>query len=102
MKTNHTPTPWRQINGAIFDTIPWQQDQTRHSIPALFIPSPQQQHLETNKANAEFVIHAVNSHEALLEALKKYGRHSLNCYKAGSECQCGLGPILSQAEGGTK
>lgn len=62
-QTQHTPTPWRQINGAIFDTIPWNKDQTRHTVPALFIPSPQQQSTEQNIANAAFVVRACNEYE---------------------------------------
>lgn len=68
-EVKHTPTPWRQINGAIFDTIMWAKDQTRNTVPALFIPSPQQQSPEQNIANAAFIVKAVNAYDSHKEKM---------------------------------
>lgn len=97
-EVKHTPTPWRQINGAIFDTTPWRLDQRRNTVPALFIPSPQQQDNEINKGNAAFIVRAVNSHEALLDAVKS----GLLALESGAEPQYikdKMRKAIAQAEG---
>ncbi len=44
------------------------------------------------------LLNRINNFDELLEALKKYGRHSFNCYRSAGECVCELGEIIKKAE----
>lgn len=80
----HTPTPWRSINGAIFDTA----YSSNHIRKALAIcgdinAADKESENEKAKANAEFIVRAVNSHEALLLAAKDALEVVANWYDNG-------------------
>ncbi len=65
MNTQHTPTPWYIHNGTIRgdsgDVIA--ETKMDHCKPG-------QDHTEENAANAALIVKAVNSHGALVEALR--------------------------------
>lgn len=58
MHTKHTPTPWRVSYRATTD------GNISYRIVGVTLDS-------LSKENAEFIVRAVNSHEALLDAVKK-------------------------------
>ena len=60
MTTQRTPTPWRYISGAIEGDRP---NSLYNKIMTVPIPFD-----GVERANMEFLIRAVNSHDALLEA----------------------------------
>ena len=62
MTTQHTPTPWHYANGTITGDRP---NSLYNRIMTIPIPFD-----NVDRANLEFLIRAVNSHEALLEAAK--------------------------------
>lgn len=47
--------------------------------------------------NARRIVHCVNNHDALLEALRRYGEHEPGCMK-GDACNCGLEQALQAAK----
>lgn len=57
-----TPTPWRSINGAIFDTA----FTTNHIRKAIAVCG-EKESTEESKANASFIVRAVNEYEKLLK-----------------------------------
>ena len=64
--TTHTPTPW-DVNGEFIDPPPpyWDENgESHHSIAQAFGPN--------YKANAEFIVRAVNAHDDLLAACKLF------------------------------
>lgn len=67
MKTQtqqHTPTPWKVMHNEI--GLEWNIEAGNELI-AVLVPKNQR-----NLDNAAFIVRAVNSHEALLAALKRY------------------------------
>lgn len=64
-KPQHTPTPWRLLAGT--ESIAVWSDKTGRYI---MIPSPQTRDHDEQIANAAFIVRAVNSHDAMLAALK--------------------------------
>lgn len=65
MTQKHTPTPWitQQIENHI-------QIMRGHEYGYTGIGQTYHTDLETNKANAAFIVRACNSHDALVEALE--------------------------------
>lgn len=57
-----------------------------------------------NEDEADYIVQAINSHKKLVDALKKYGRHStpeICCeasIKEGGRCICGLEQALKEAD----
>jgi hypothetical protein len=49
------------------------------------------------KANADYIVQALNGHEKLLAALKRYGDHEPGCVK-GDACNCGFEQALKESE----
>ena len=111
-KPNHTPTPWEIValaksknsrfpkNGELGDFLIRQMKEAPGGI-AITIGGLG----KTEEANAEFIVRAVNSHEALLETLKKLRLcvHKPGCYCAGyDDCECLpdiIDDAIAQAEG---
>ncbi len=62
-EASHTPTPWNNDGRVIFQN-------TTNGLTKLRITEIQG-HEDEAKADAEFIVRAVNSHEALLEVAKK-------------------------------
>ena len=94
----HTPTPWTMMDFDHGTAIIYDKEQTV-VIPKL-----------TNKANAAFIVRAVNAHEEMLSALKemrtRYARlEGLYAEKAGITYDCPNGTIklanraIAKAEG---
>ena len=73
MSTKHTPTPWRTRSGkeAPDDLIVF--DKNGYSICDC-APGTPEMRWETGIANAAFIVLAVNSHAALVEALRSCAR----------------------------
>lgn len=70
--TGHTPGPWHLLGtaGIAADTDPgW------GSLATVWGKGPE------SEANAKFIVRAVNSHEALLEALEEVSTHLLAAQK---------------------
>jgi hypothetical protein len=62
LKQTHTPTPWSQEGLSIF---------VAGKVIIATCPTPQKTGVFDCSANAEFIVRAVNSHDALLSALKQ-------------------------------
>jgi len=69
-KQNHTPTPWKELAGmnsgldsGIFSIREWDEKYRGEE--------DSEQAIAESEANAAFIVRAVNSHEALLSALKR-------------------------------
>ena len=46
-----------------------------------------------NDKSSAYIVHVINSHKKLVEALKKYGEHEPGCIK-GDACNCGFEQAL--------
>lgn len=67
---NHTPTPW-EVNGALivkdcYGKVIADTDVAMDHPPKRYVPTEEQ------KANAAFIVRAVNAHDELLELVKQY------------------------------
>ena len=77
--TKHTPTPWTEfiVNSNFNAGIC-----TKGGKPVAMVCHQDSE--EEANANVEFIVHAVNSHDALLDALKGIVRSvSMNCQEHG-------------------
>jgi mevalonate kinase len=64
--SEHTPTPWKVFGGLITDS-------DHRAVAALYNKDDQGEAVRshaTNEANAEFIVRAVNSHDALVDTLR--------------------------------
>ena len=55
------------------------------------------------KEDADYIAQAINSHEKLAKALRRYGHHDSPCagildLNDDAECTCGFGQVLKKAE----
>ena len=48
---------------------------------------------QSTKEQADYIVHVINSHKKLVEALEKYGDHEPGCIK-GDACNCGFEQAL--------
>lgn len=72
-KPTHTPTPWKIVNRSLTDPLDLSGrtiKDGRNRILAHLYPTPSGLGLEEQKANAAFIVRAVNAHEKLVEALR--------------------------------
>jgi hypothetical protein len=73
-ETKHTPIPWYLQN---------ESDDYTHIVRGpkrIFVVQCSQ--TETGKANAEFIVLAVNAHEALVEACRKSLKNGCSCHSS--------------------
>ena len=94
MKTNdkHTPTPWElHQDEDLKSWFIWAKGNMAASLP--------RRTDGVDKANAEFIVRAVNSHEALLNKLK-HAQARLFVHEGNSELYDEIGKAIAQAEGG--
>lgn len=98
MKTEtekHTPTPWQTANE--YDTTEYQSIADSLGFRIVRCLKSTIKQTEPARANAEFIVRAVNNHEALLE----YARHKENCEALTSHreenCNCGFSEIFKAA-----
>lgn len=84
VKTKHTPTPWT-LNGQSIE------ERKTPSCAIAYVYDESDDSLYTNgKSNAEFIVRAVNSHEALLKFAKIH-------HEVCEECE-GTGKIYNNAD----
>lgn len=73
MSTNHTPTPWHLTdNGSFFEiVVPWNDrpDYVSHYCPTVCQVMYEGNDGVNGKADAAFIVKAVNAHELLVNAL---------------------------------
>lgn len=81
-KAQHTPTPWHLEQTAVYKAI---RGKDGEHIGFLSIQEPQKE-----KGDAEFIVRAVNSHEALLQFAKEH-------HEVCSDCE-GTGKIYNNAD----
>jgi hypothetical protein len=67
MSSTHTPTPWFSDKGAVWDS----QDLLRRLLIAECIGDSR----ANAKADAAFIVRAVNAHEALVELARRVAEH---------------------------
>jgi hypothetical protein len=88
MKTKHTPTPWEEISGSIYQ---------HPSIGAAHIAGmDRSEHLTKpteRDANAAFIVKAVNNHERLAHIVKLF----LDCFDDFEKYPQGKGYCLNDA-----
>ncbi len=87
----HTKTPWRVGNAGITVFGPPNGN-----------PSPETVVTVKNKANAEFIVKACNSHEELLGALLQIKACHIGPDAICSGCEKQLEQAIANAEGGKK
>lgn len=68
MKAEHTPTPWK--TGGSFGLDVLTSDGNTH-IANCGIYQGENEYTQGKQANAEFIVRAVNNHDALVEALNE-------------------------------
>lgn len=71
--TKHTPTPWKAIKNSCFWEIQPENrsDSDPYQIGDVCASCPENDVHGLQQANAEFIVRAVNSHDALVAALEK-------------------------------
>ena len=89
--TQHTPTPWKFEESTM----------TLRSAPSNYWLATFDSFdgAINNKANAAFIVRAVNSHEALLEAVKKALKYVQRAEPIDCQLEVDLKDTIAQAEG---
>lgn len=88
----HTPTPWHL------------KTSFKNELPHYSLEGSLNRTIASDilgKENVEFIVRAVNSHEALLKAAKQ-ALAELERYKEGTDERYALRSAIAQAEGGLK
>lgn len=106
----HTPTPWKvmanpiEISGSMYE-IRGPKGETVALVELVDNELSSPYFRNKDKTDGAFIVRAVNAHEELVKALRKYGRHTRDCdfeLERGT-CTCGFGLSdmhpLAKAEG---
>lgn len=105
-KTQHTPTPWiqegRQVKGGEYQAESIDVSLSGKSGNVKMTTAHRVYFRCLHEEDAEFIVRAVNSHEALLEAAKSFlGVSPSDNYDLGyQENREVLAKVIAQAEGG--
>jgi hypothetical protein len=113
--TKHTPTPW-----AVFEHVdhsglamgpPYTDDILRGHVQSVCTISGSHYHPEyrracavddTDRANAELIVKAVNSYQPMLDALKRVQECDSSITELCTACRVRVAAAISLAEGKTK
>lgn len=96
-KPAHTPTPWK-LDGS--SNILGTRDGDYHSVLGYFNSERAIQTREENKANAAYIVRAVNAHEGLVELLREFVTTlDVNKTSTLAEYSARVYKAIAQAEG---
>ena len=105
-KTEHTPGPlFIRRNGDVF-TLEKENSELRSIVASSSEAGLCPEHGGTAEANAARLVLCWNTHDGLVAALSRYGRHDRNCplnneanRPGDGRCACGFSAALARAEG---